>query len=303
MSDPVLHFLILVGAPLLCYAGYFYLVVPAAVKGHLFFLTRPTYVPASPDGLPPAGREYVGRVAGHLAAVGFVPVVSFRNDPIVADLTHFKTLFVNRPAGDLAAVSVSFATAAGNGAIRATMIEFQTEFLDGPAVETNNAADGSAFPPNPSRRRLSLPGAEDVGLLYDVHRGRRARLSRRPPPPVAVLPVAGGEVEHVADETAAELAFVAAAGYFRLDEAAGVYRKTWRGTYLMTWKQLFPVKQVRRALGARLARAELAAVGVDPARLDTAPAGPPGGFPMDAVPAEDRDEPTRPRAESQNATP
>ena len=37
-------------------------------------------------------------------------------------------------------------------------------------------------------------------------------------------------------------------GWLYLDSAAGVYRPTWKGAFLMTWGLLWPVLAIRKAL-------------------------------------------------------
>ena len=51
-------------------------------------------------------------------------------------------------------------------------------------------------------------------------------------------------------------------GFFYLDSRQEFYRLTWKGTFLTTWKLLWPIKQIRRAMMRRQNRRLLAEWGM-----------------------------------------
>jgi hypothetical protein len=51
-----------------------------------------------------------------------------------------------------------------------------------------------------------------------------------------------------------ELEDAARAGYMALSPDGETYRPTWKGAFLMTWKQLWPAKGILRAARDRTAR-------------------------------------------------
>ena len=52
-------------------------------------------------------------------------------------------------------------------------------------------------------------------------------------------------------------------GYYYHDEEHRVYRLTWRGAILMSWKLLWPIKQIRAILGRVKAARLLREVGME----------------------------------------
>ena len=97
-----------------------------------------------------------------------------------------------------------------------------------------------------------------VPLLYELHRRRveRLRAQRVLAFEPAIEP--GASIKWLRDLHDRTVQRQFAAGYYRHDEGAGVYRKTVKGTFLMTWKLLWPWKQIRLARHARKLRRELA---------------------------------------------
>ena len=52
-------------------------------------------------------------------------------------------------------------------------------------------------------------------------------------------------------------------GLFARDQAAGVYRPTWKGACLMAWGRLWPVGAIRRTLRRRRAARTLRELGME----------------------------------------
>jgi hypothetical protein len=113
---------------------------------------------------------------------------------------------------------------------------------------------------------LVLPNARNPAAVWDVHRRRRARL-RKVDNETMPLPGDDGWIDEMLKEHARTMDHMVAAGYYMLDDDAGVYRKTWKGAYLMTWKLLPPVKQVRQLMKRIRAGIEVRRLGVDLAVL------------------------------------
>lgn len=146
------------------------------------------------------------------------------------------------------------------GSISKVALEFCTSFADGRELCVNNNSDPGIFAAVPGKRVERLADVRDPRQLYRVHQAVERRFygatsrtefdERRDP--VDVLRIA------VLHEMEKQLA----TGYFRLDETAARYRPTLRGAFLMTWKLLPPVRQMRAWRLARRARALLAESGV-----------------------------------------
>lgn len=129
------------------------------------------------------------------------------------------------------------------GLSRQVTLAFQTRFGDGTEIVTANNQLTVGLPPLAEVTVLWLPEVRDTTELYHVHSKARdylelgkKRLSIGPD--AAAFLTAGRE---------RILAHYMATGYFYLDESHGVYRPTWKGACLMTWRLLRPIRPFYRA--------------------------------------------------------
>ena len=76
------------------------------------------------------------------------------------------------------------------------------------------------------------------------------------------LPPSDQWANELSNSTQKEMQDQTVTGYFYLDSRGEYYRLTWKGTFLMTWKQLWPIKQIRRAMMRRQNRGLLAEWGM-----------------------------------------
>jgi hypothetical protein len=135
---------------------------------------------------------------------------------------------------------------------------FHTRFTDDTGIEIGNSPTAGVFVPNRAVDSLRWPAMKEPVFLYDLHRRRVERLrgerQLKPPPPAD--PAAS--IQWLLDLHHRTVRRQFDHGYYWRDEAAGVYCKTIKGTFLMTWKLLWPWKQLRLARHARKLRRELA---------------------------------------------
>lgn len=144
------------------------------------------------------------------------------------------------------------------GRSRQVALAFQTRFEDGMEIVTANNRSTVGLPPLPEITGLWLPEVGDTTELYSVHTKARdyldlgrKRLSIGPDP-VAFL-IAGRNRAH---------AHWVAAGYWYHDESHGVYRPTWKGACLMTWRVLRPVRPLYHVWRRRPTRRLLRELGI-----------------------------------------
>jgi hypothetical protein len=145
-----------------------------------------------------------------------------------------------------------------SGTSRHVSLIFQTRFDDGTEIVTANNQITAGLPPVPGVTAIWLPEERDPRRLGHVHDqvrdGLGAGKKRLPvgPDPVAFLE-AGRDRMH---------AHFVQTGYFYLDEAGGVYRPTWKGAVLITWRQLRVVRPFHQAWRRRPTRKILHELGV-----------------------------------------
>jgi hypothetical protein len=227
-----------------------YGVAPIVIKFAQSLRVSPMMLEASLEELSPAARASLLELTRALGDVGFEALAYIRLPDQSPGSTGYLVLLVNREHGDIAA------WACAQNAFRTDMMpSFTTRFDDDFEIVTRSWNQIGVFPQSPHEDRLNVPQIRDVRELYRVHclrvnRSPRASGKR-------VVPQEGDVVEFIQSETRREYEWLAECGYFWLDELAERYRPTWKGAFLMMWKMLFPVKQVRRLMVRRHATAVL----------------------------------------------
>lgn len=201
-------------------------------------------------GEPFAMRQDILDTVAVLGQIGFGPPLYLRLRH--GDHTQQIAYLVDRGQGDSATVSV-VQHAAGYAVPNTFLIEFSRDFEGGVEVSTNTMEMPNVFRPDPRSVKNSFPGETDVRALYALH-GQLA-LRHRPPGAAASLPPAGGEVAHLKAGIERSRQRQAQMGLLRLDRRTGVYRPTLWGAYEMSWKLLFPFRQIRMLLVHRRAAA------------------------------------------------
>jgi hypothetical protein len=225
-----------------------FIVGPVRMRARSRQAADPRYTPDDEARLPGAAR----RSAAALRALGFADRGTWRHDGS-ARSTGWVILLEHPRARDAAEVMV-----VDTGTRRAVALAVRTRFADGAEVATFNSPAVTGLPSPPGATAAWLPGVRDPAALYGVHAHLRDALgggSER----VGVGPDPAGFLR---DRTARSLAAWVAAGYYALDEAGGVVRPTWKGAALVTWRLLWPVKPLYRALRRRATRRLLDCLGV-----------------------------------------
>jgi hypothetical protein len=144
------------------------------------------------------------------------------------------------------------------GASRHVSLLFQTRFEDGTEAVTANNRLTVGLPGLRETIGLWLPEVRDPGQLYRVHDQFRdnvgagkKRLAVGPDP--AAFMAAGRD---------RMLAHFVTTGYYYFDKAGRVYRPTWKGAVLMTWRLLRPIRPFFRAWRRRPTRKLLRELGI-----------------------------------------
>ncbi len=206
------------------------------------------YVPCEGDRL----AADVTRLIADLRELGFVVRGHWLNKGHSVATGHL-TLLEHPQTLDAAQIVVARA-----GTSRKVTLLFRTRFEDGTEVVTAKNQLTAGLPPLPEITALWLPEERDPRRLWRVHNQVRDRLGagkkRLPvgPDPVAYLTAARDRMH----------AHFVQTGYFYLDAAHGVYRPTWKGAVLMTWRQLRVIRPLYRAWRRRPTRKILRELGV-----------------------------------------
>jgi hypothetical protein len=197
--------------------------VPGAVKRYLF----PTIRQVEECGFEMLGAYYVGG--------------------LVTNVRSFLVLMGNRAARDLALLAVTYADSLEGSRLQQRHVEYSARLDNGTIVDTNNSQELTAFARVPEQKIVSLPWIEDVRRLYDIH---QAAVEYYCPDAQREWHVDADPGDYLHDSLVRESLRQLETGYLYRD-AAGDFRPTIKGAILMTYKSLWPITAVRRALRRR----------------------------------------------------
>jgi hypothetical protein len=135
-------------------------------------------------------------------------------------------------------------------------LAFVTEFEDQTKLYTSNSR---SLPLQPNIRvrdgSMLFPEIDDPRRLYEIHQATIASFGHDA---VKLKGVIDDPIEFLRTNFHCDVAKFAESGYYFLDAKRGIYRLTWKGAILMSWKNLWPVNWIRelrrRGQAARLLR-------------------------------------------------
>ena len=236
---------VLAGAALIVALIALFGVVPFIVRRQL---RQPTGGSAAllPHDVPvPEETRVAWERAGERAAMlGYRPFVRMR-EPLTAQNAVRWIAGWTRP-GSAQSLAVGVVTASSRGGRTTVATSLVTRLEDGRQAETYVAEWPvlfDAFAPGPL---LWLPPGTDLAVAERAHEALVARwLAARPG---RVLPADPGADAPAACRTLMRglASRLVAAGYYRLDDAPGTIRATWRGTLHAAWRSVPPVRELRR---------------------------------------------------------
>lgn len=221
---------------------------------------RTAQVPADIlDFLDDAGQQ--------LTSLGFESLGAVALPNPAPHIKVFVEVWVNRRAGDSALVSCLYGVLNGRVTNRIQYTEFVRRLRQHELtlIQTSNANDVGAFPPEPNERTYRFPQVADLARLYRLH---RQLVDRDAPGAQPVLRVC----EEFADQPIPFLQDAVLCegyrrqeerGWLRCDEAAQCWRPTTWGACRMTWQELWPFKSIRLQRMHRQARRQLAELEAD----------------------------------------
>ena len=205
---------------------------------------------ASPS-VPVEVSNYFRAVGEELVPQGFAPVETLAMSTVMTNLTGHVALFRDERTKEVAKL---LGSVAGTGVARriALLAVFHTEFGDGTEVITSNSRAPRIFPPiGEPVHTFTFPLVEYTGRLLTIHRALSRRFDAGR---TRVDPIGRDSIAFQKRVEVRQLEKQVEWGYYKLDEAEGVQRPTWKGALLMTWRMLPPWKQIRHA--RRLRQAE-----------------------------------------------
>ncbi len=141
----------------------------------------------------------------------------------------------------------------------ACYVECFTKFVGGGTLLVNNNTQPTVFGRVAHKRVECFPQVRDPARIVAIHRA----LVHRSPEHTLPIDGMGEPVGFLIGATVRELEQQVGTGYLWLDRPAQVYRPTWKGALLMSWKLLPPMSQIRAVIARRRAAARLRELGLE----------------------------------------
>jgi hypothetical protein len=228
-----------------------YLVLPIRSRNDTLAM-RMERVPIDLAEIPPDLAPIFLGVARDLAACGFVAVGHFYNHRPMARMSAQGWVSVWAGPDEMTTMQVIGAQVQvpGQPVRTDTTLVLRSNFPNRNDLTTSNSRTPGVFIRDPRVDAVAWPGMENFKLLWRLHQARLARFpgTDRPLPP----PASARQAEAYLDQLHAQVMGVQVhGGYFTEDAAAGVYRRTIKGSFLMTWRLLWPWKGIRQREHAR----------------------------------------------------
>jgi hypothetical protein len=243
--------------------GYPWIVPACRLKRIHWTTADPKYEPfdLQSEETPRPVKESFAAISPQLEALAFTNRGHFRIVNSVPNGGVHVTLFENRRSRQYAKLFSAFLTAGGVRTVKETSLGFFTDFDDGLTLVT---ANNKTRPLTPRIRihegSLAVPWIGNPRQLYEIHNAcitHFGNSASRVGVPIE------DPMQFLRKSHLKETAKFAESGYYYLDEDARVYRLTWRGAILGTWKLLWPIKQIRAVLASRRSARVLHVVGIE----------------------------------------
>ncbi|WP_339908141.1 hypothetical protein [Symmachiella dynata] len=262
-----------IGLILLVLVACAYLLLPLVIKATQKFRADPSLDIFDPEitPIPQAAVEFFESTAREMEQVGFSIVEYVLVPDMVPDVISVVMLFENPMEQDQAIAAVIWGFTEQEDAkkiyIRNDHVEFSTEFDDGSEIGTTNNTVEGAFAPVSHKTLLQFSDIKRPSRLYRVHQRAVEELAagkkKRRLPPTEQL------VEQLKQDLIKEFYDQIATGFLYLDSTQQYYLPTFKGAYLICWKQMWPITSVRRAIRRRRATRLLREWDIDFSGIDS----------------------------------
>ena len=139
-------------------------------------------------------------------------------------------------------------------------IEFTSEFADRPKLLSVNRRYLSPLPPNRARvESISFPQIRNAHRLFEIHQARLALFAANA---TKLQPRTEDPAEFLRQSVRDYTATLPECGCYYLDRTSGIYRPTWKGAILMSWKNQWWARPIRTLLARQQAARLLRELGI-----------------------------------------
>ncbi|HKV38416.1 MAG TPA: hypothetical protein VJX67_04320 [Blastocatellia bacterium] len=234
---------VLLSFTIACVVLFRIVVGPIAVKALGNMPAKPVVTVIGEYDLPPGAASYFDSIRPDLESLGFTFVDYVRVEGAARNVLPYLMFFRNGATMDMAFASVMFIL--GKKPKVHSYLEFYRKFAGAFEVDTNNSRTPGVFKKDPKKDVFPFPDVASPRRLFELHQKLAQRRTRSAPQ----MPPEGEEIDFFRANYPKSLKRQAEFGYLKLDHA--IYRHTWKGACLMTWKLCWPIKSIRASLARR----------------------------------------------------
>ena len=263
MNSHLLHHLLSVGLELaahpLVYVVIAWLFGPIVVFWKFWQSMRPIWEHAELTELPPKISQIIADKVAHFAVAGFEPLAVLRSPRATANVGANVLIMKNTITNDLAFTLVAQPQSRSRPEILVFWVE--SRFEDGVRITTGVNPQLSAFPRDPMEQSANFVWVTSVAAICEAHRRRLDQLgmtSRR-----RCVPARGQEIAMLNRDWDASGQRRELLGYQYREQTTDVYRLTWKGALLCSWRLVQPTKAIRAFLRDHKARRLWRELGMD----------------------------------------
>jgi hypothetical protein len=223
------------GLPVLYKFVLIWVMVPIKVHSKQTLAQRPNLQYATAEHITPELSEMLQSILPPFRAEGFESAAMTRNANSVPGVQSVVATLVNRSTHD---VAVIISTWAKNS--RSLVYAIRSEFTDDSIVSTGVNPGIGVYPRDPKEDSAGFSQRVNIHALCEFHRRRLRHLGvdqlpRHPVPP-------GAELERIFREWDRTTSRLIRLRYMYLDHSAQLFRYTWKGAFLCTWRLIHPIK-------------------------------------------------------------
>jgi len=239
--------IILIGIAL-CVMLIPYVLGPILIYFTLRFRMPPTVISVDPRAhpLPAEARSYFSKAYEDLTAEGFEFLETILLPDLMPNVQTLFAMYVNRANADMAMSAIIVAQSGVDGELKTCYVEFVRRYDDGVVVQTNNSSELNAFKTMPDEFTTKFWEEQDIRRLYALHQRLADRFRQRGQPINRFDTEYRGDTARFVAHAVIEETFRDQIGTGYLTETPSGFRATPKGAWLMTWKELWPIKRIRR---------------------------------------------------------
>lgn len=214
-------------------------IAPVFVRFLLHQPLYPGFIPVSEADIPYAGRSWFLETEEILKHLGFEKVGTYRFETTAQAVSFLE--FYTHPEDPVSAMATGICTGEEDNLKFANLyLEMNTMFSNDYEFNTLNSDMPRPYPAAPEKLVFQLPGVRNPEMHYSIHKWFITNYTAGMTPKRMTR---GKEMEEVAQAIRKEQKQLVEIGYIIENTTKNRYELTWKGAFLMTWKQVFPVKQ------------------------------------------------------------